>query len=137
MGGLGSGRQGGRATVEGCQPLVLDINHIMRPVMRDLRGRELPADAEVRVEQRQRRRRRAEAETCAGVEVSLTLYQGHGFATLRFDLRRWSKRIGPQRQRVELVSTPAGSAAGAGGGSAVAPAGAAPSSTCQAAAPCS
>ncbi len=33
MGGYGSGRRGGRPTVEGCAALVLDVKRVMRPVL--------------------------------------------------------------------------------------------------------
>ena len=39
IGGYGSGRRGGRATVEGCATLMLDINCVLRPVMKGLHGR--------------------------------------------------------------------------------------------------
>ena len=40
------------------------------------------------------------------MEVELTLYLQHGVATLRYDVAYVSRRTGPQRQRVDLVSTP-------------------------------
>jgi hypothetical protein len=106
MGGYGSGKQGGRATVEGCQSLALDINRVIRPVAKALRGRDLPGDAEVRVGRRWWWTRHSEAEPWAEVEVALNLYREHGFATLRYNVEHWSRRTGPQAQRVQIVSTP-------------------------------
>ena len=37
MGGIGSGRYGGQATVEGCSSLVLDVDEITRPFRRAMR----------------------------------------------------------------------------------------------------
>jgi hypothetical protein len=42
MGGSGSGRSGGRLTVQGATALVLDVNKLMTPIMLVLRGRDLP-----------------------------------------------------------------------------------------------
>lgn len=107
MGGYGSGRRGGRPTVEGCRSLVLDINRVLRPVMKALDGRDLPPDARVRAGPwRLWLARQGQAELGASVEVALTLYRQHGFATLRYDLEHVSRRTGPQAQQVELVSTP-------------------------------
>ncbi len=78
MGGFGSGRHGGRTTVEGCRSLVLDINQVMRPVAKALRGRVLPSDAEVRVgPSRVWWTRQGEAEPWAEAEVSLALCREH------------------------------------------------------------
>ena len=107
MGGFGSGRHGGRATVEGCRSLVLDINRVMGPVANALRGRELASDAEVRLgPSRLRWARHGEAEPWAEVEVALTLHREHAVAALRFDIEHWSNRTGPQAQRVDITSTP-------------------------------
>ena len=107
MGGFGSGRHGGRATVEGCRSLVLDINRIMRPVAKALRGHELASDAEVRLRpSRLWWTRQGEAEPWADVEVALTLYCDHAVAVLRFDIEHWSNRTGPQVQRISIVTAP-------------------------------
>ena len=101
MGGFGSGRPGGRSTVEGCRSLVLDINRIMRPGADALRGRELARDAEVRLGPRRLRwTRQGEAEPWAEVEVSLTVHREHAAAALRFAIEPWSDRAGPRAQRV-------------------------------------
>src|SRR5689334_12670859 len=107
MGGCGSGRWGGRATVEGCRSLVLDINRVMRPVARALRGCDLPDEAEIRgLTMRFTWTSQGEAEPWAEVEMALALGREHGVATLLFDIEHLSCDTGPQVQRVQIVSTP-------------------------------
>ena len=60
----------------------------------------------MRAERRQRWSYHGEAETCAEADLYLTLDRDHGFADLRYELKPWTDRAEPQRQRVELVSTP-------------------------------
>lgn len=107
MGGYGSGRRGGRSTVEGCLSLVLDINRIMRPVVRATRGNGRSDGAGVRANSmRFSWTRHTEVEPWAEVSVSLLMHQDEGTATLHFDVAHWSRRTGPRVQRVQIVSTP-------------------------------
>lgn len=105
MGGYGSGRQGGKATVEGCRSLKLNVNRVTRAVrsaLRDLpEGRGLTAGPSVWSWT-------APGETvlCARVLVTLRLDHWRGEARLQFDVDHWSRKTGPQDQVVQMETTP-------------------------------
>lgn len=105
MGGFGSGRQGGRATVEGCRSLKLDVNRVTRAVRAKLRdvpeGAKLEAGPVVWTWTTQ-----GEASPWARVLVLLRLDPWRGEARLVFDVDHYSRRTGPQDQVVQMETTP-------------------------------
>jgi hypothetical protein len=105
MGGFGSGRKGGRATVEGCRSLKLDVNRITRDVRGKLRevpeGAKLEAGPMVWTWTTQ-----GEAAPWARVLVTLRLDPWRGEARLVFDVDHYSRRTGPQDQTVQMETTP-------------------------------
>ena len=106
MGGYGSGRQGGRPTIEGCQSLKLVINRGMRPGAEALRRHGPPEDAEVQAGFDVTWTEDDAAEPLAGVQVTLACSGDCATASLRFDIDHLGGRTGPQAQRVDIVSTP-------------------------------
>jgi len=105
MGGMGSGRHGGRATVEGCRSLRLDVNRVTRGVRGHLRGlrdgERIQADPFAwswTVH--------SEAEPWARVLITLTMDRWRGYARLQFDVDHWSRATGPQDQTVQMETTP-------------------------------
>ncbi|WP_270934429.1 hypothetical protein [Falsiroseomonas oryzae] len=107
MGGMGSGRHGRRVTVEGCRSLVLDVNAIMRAVHAAPGWRPIAPDDAVKVGPiRWFWTRRGEAEPWAEVCITLDLRAERGHARLQFDVHHWTRRTGPQDQRVHLLTTP-------------------------------
>lgn len=105
MGGMGSGRQGGRATVEGCRSLKLDVNRITRAVRGKLRdvpeGAKLEAGPVVWTWTTT-----GEAKPWARVLLTLRLDRWRGEARLVFDVDHYSRRTGPQDQVVQMETTP-------------------------------
>jgi len=104
MGGMGSGRPGWRATVEGCRSLRLDVNRITRDVRHLLRdgpeGKRLTAGPMVWTWTAH-----GEAAPWARVVVTLTLDRWRGSARLQFDVPHWSRPTGPQDQTVQMETT--------------------------------
>lgn len=105
MGGFGSGRPAGKATVEGCRTLKLDVNRVTRAARRELRG---AADATAPRIERSIRSWITDGETepRARVHLTLTLHADHGTARLQFDIAQPSHRTGPQDQSVRMETTP-------------------------------
>jgi hypothetical protein len=105
MGGIGSGRPGWRATVEGCRTLRLDVNRIMREARAALcdvsEGAKLTVGPIVWAWTRQ-----GEAEPWARVVLTLRMEAWRGEARLQFDVDHVSRRTGPQDQWVTMERTP-------------------------------
>lgn len=105
MGGMGSGRPGWRATVEGCRSLRLDVNKITLPVRGALRdapeGARLTAGPMVWTW-----KKHGEAAPWARVLVTLRLDHWRGEARLQFNVDHWSRPTGPQDQTVQMETTP-------------------------------
>lgn len=105
MGGYGSGRHGGRATVEGCRSLKLDVNRVTRAARAALRnmpeGRPITAGPSV-----WNWTMPGEAVPWARVLVSLRLDRWHGEARLKFDVDHGSRKTGLQDQVVQMETTP-------------------------------
>ncbi len=110
MGGFGSGRRGGCATVEGCGSLVLDVDRLTRPLRQAIRklgiseipyGRvlEMPWNA-------LRWTHQGETEPWATVEYRLELRAHDGVARLRYNIDHYSQSTGPQEHRINLAMTP-------------------------------
>jgi hypothetical protein len=109
VGGLGSGRWGGRPTIERTSALVLDVNALMTPIMRSLHqhGLSLPDGQPVRLESRTWSWQRPdEPHPLAEVRISLSLGDGHAEACLNYDIDHPGGRTGPQEERVSLIATP-------------------------------
>jgi hypothetical protein len=110
MGGFGSGRYGGRATVEGCGSLVLDVDYVTRPIrqaMRKLGISEIPDGRVVELPWNAFRwTHHGATEPWATVEYRLELRSHDGAASLRYDVDHYSSRTGPQEHRVTLATTP-------------------------------
>jgi hypothetical protein len=109
MGGFGSGRHGGRATVEGCDSLVLDVDRIIRPVrqaMRKLGISEISDDRVIEVPWNAFCwTRNGDPKPWATVEYRLQLRSHGGVVWLRYDVDHFSRRTGPQEHRLTLVTT--------------------------------
>jgi hypothetical protein len=94
VGGLNSGRRGGKATVEGCASIVLSINAILRATGgRSPSGLRLEATING---QRQEILLRLDLDPEAGT----------GTLALKYDVQHVSTATGPQHYSVPLVSTP-------------------------------
>jgi hypothetical protein len=110
MGGYGSGRTGGWATVEACDSLVLSADRVMLPIrlaMRKEGVRAIPDGAVAEVPWfTWRWTRRGEADPLTKVEIRLELQTSDGTAWLRYDVDQFSHRTGPQQYPVSMVTTP-------------------------------
>lgn len=110
MGGFGSGRRAGQATVEGCVSLVLDVCDVVRPVAHALRRQRLAPIAkgqQIQVGPRQWEwTRHGEAEPWAEVAVQLSLRHDRGEARLSFNVAHHYRPTGPQVQTVQMLQTP-------------------------------
>jgi hypothetical protein len=104
MGGYGSGRRAGRATVEGCRSLKLDVNAVVRKLRPPLRG--LGEGETFKARYQWAWTIRGDDAPWATVALSLALGRDSGEARLVFDIGHTHRRTGPQDQRVELESTP-------------------------------
>jgi hypothetical protein len=107
MGGYGSGRSGGRLTVQAA--LVLDVNELMTPIMRALREHDLtlPDIRSVTLKWGAWRWRRCgESEPWAEVEITLMLNSRCCEATLSYNIDRHGSSTGLQCQRVSIIPTP-------------------------------
>jgi hypothetical protein len=105
MGGFGSGRRGGRATVEGCRSLKLDVNRVTREARQQLR--EVPEGAKLEAAPIMWTwTAHDEAKPRARVLVVLRLDHWRGEARLQFDVDHYSRRTGPQDQVVQMETTP-------------------------------
>lgn len=104
MGGMGSGRPGQRATVEGCRSLKLDVNWVTRVVRKKLRdlpeGARLEAGPSIWTWTT-----RGETAPWARVLVTLSLDRWRGEARLLFDIDHASRRTGLQDQTVQMETT--------------------------------
>ena len=108
MGGYGSGRRGGRSTVEGCASLLaLDVKRVMRPVLAAHRDRSFrPGEIMNAGPIRFAWRREGEAEPWAAVDVCLQLAPDRGHARLTLEHRAGWRGAGPRDQRVALEAAP-------------------------------
>ncbi len=108
MGGYGSGRRGGRPTVEGCASLLaLDVKRVMRPVLAAHRDRGFrPGETMNAGPIRFARTRGGEAEPWAAVTVSLRLGPDRGQARLTFEHQAGRRTTGPWNQCVALEAAP-------------------------------
>ena len=108
MGGYGSGRRGGRATVEGCASLLaLDAKRAMRPVLAAHRDRGLrPGEVMNAGPIRFAWTREGGAGPWAAVAVSLELGPDRGRAWLTLVHQAGRRTTGPLDQRVRLEAVP-------------------------------
>jgi hypothetical protein len=110
MGGFGSGRTGGRPTVEGCSTLVLGIDDVTRPFRKAMRAQgfqSVPDGQYVEAPWLQWRwTRYGETRPWAVVQIRLELRARDGTAWLRYDVDHDSRPTGPQHYPVTLVTTP-------------------------------
>ena len=110
MGGHNSGRWGGRATVEGCQSLVLSVDSVMEGWTRVLRKYDIPTpsdDHPLKLPWRAWRwTRSGDTEPWATVELRLELRQQTGTAWLQYDFEHANCPTGPQNYPVSMVTTP-------------------------------
>jgi hypothetical protein len=110
MGGFGSGRYGGPATVEGCGSLVLDVDNITRPIrqaMRKLGFSAIPDDRAAEIPWYPLRwTHRDDAQPWAEVQYRLKLRSHGGVAWLRYDIDHYSRSTGQQEHRIALGTTP-------------------------------
>src|SRR3712207_754765 len=106
--GYGSGRRGGRATVEGCAWLLaLDVKRVMRPVLAAHRDRSFrPGEAMNAGPIRFAWWREGEAEPWAAVDGSLELGPDRGHARLTLEFQAGRRTTGPRDQRVRLEAGP-------------------------------
>lgn len=104
MGGMGSGRRGGRATVEGCRSLRLDVNHVMRGMRERLRG--TPQGERVGASMVWSWTRSGEGAPMAQAVVTVVVDHWRGHARLQFDVAHWSQSTGQQDQTVQMVTSP-------------------------------
>ena len=110
MGGLGSGRPGRRATVEGTAALVLDAAAVVRAFREALRqaagpGGAVPEGCWLDLPERRWLWSR-DGEPWAEAEVGLRLGPDWGVATLRYDIGSLTCATGPQNETVALTTTP-------------------------------
>jgi hypothetical protein len=105
MGGYGSGRTGGRPTIERSSALVLCVHDVTRPVRDAVRARGGLEPGE-RAEATCTWSWRWEGEPWAAVDVRLWLGRAEGAATLRYDIDHLTRSTGPQVQTVALETTP-------------------------------
>jgi hypothetical protein len=109
MGGLGSGRPGRRATVEGTGALALDASTVVRPALEALRraapGFAIPEGRWLDLPERRVAWSR-DGEPWAAAEVGLRLGPDWGVARLRYDIEHLTCATGPQNQTVALTTTP-------------------------------
>jgi hypothetical protein len=109
MGGLGSGRPGRRATVEGTAALELDAAAVVRAFREELRraapGGAVPEGRWLDLPERRWLWSR-DGEPWAAAEVGLRLGPDWGVARLRFDIEHLTCPTGPQNQTVALSTSP-------------------------------
>jgi hypothetical protein len=109
MGGLGSGRPGRRATVEGTGALELDAAAVVRPALEALRraapGFAIPEGRWLDLPEGRVAWSR-DGEPWAAAEVGLRLGPDWGVARLRYDIEHLTCATGPQNQTVALTTTP-------------------------------
>jgi hypothetical protein len=109
MGGLGSGRPGRRATVEGTGALELDASAVVRPALEALRraapGFAIPEGRWLDLPEGRVAWSR-DGEPWAAAEVGLRLGPDWGVARLRYDIGHLTCATGPQNQTVALTTTP-------------------------------
>ncbi len=108
MGGYGSGRRGGRPTVEGCASLLtLDVKRVMRPVLAAHRDRAFRPGGVMKAGPiRFAWRREGGARPWAAVAASLELGPDRGQARLTLEHQAGRRTTGPWEQRVRLEAEP-------------------------------
>jgi hypothetical protein len=108
MGGPTSGRRGGRATVEGCQSLILNVDRVMQGYTKALRKFPLqtPSDAQPLSLPWNTLRWTRSGEPWAEVKLRLELRSNDGTAWLRYNNEHVTQKAGPQNHAVSLVATP-------------------------------
>src|SRR4051812_47362785 len=104
MGGFGSGRTGGRPTVERTQALMLDVNSIMQWARQPAGLQPLP-DMPATFKHFTWTWRR-DGKPWADVEIALNIGHGFGTARLRYDIRHLTHQTGWQDDTVQLMATP-------------------------------
>jgi hypothetical protein len=107
MGGYGSGRRGGRPTVEGRATLALGVKRVMRPVLAAQRDRSFPpGDVMNAGPIRFAFWREGGAEPWAAVDACLQLAPDRGHARLTLEHGAGWRGVGPRDQHVELEAAP-------------------------------
>lgn len=109
MGGRGSGRTGGQATVEASGCLILSVDYVMRPIRRIIQqaGGRIPTGHTVRVPWKRFWWTRGGDGEPAEVEVRLELRTWDGTAWLRYAVRHLNHgATRPHHYPVRMVSTP-------------------------------
>jgi hypothetical protein len=110
MGGYGSGRKGGWATVEDSSSLILSADDLMRAIregLRQLGFKTIPEGRRISVPWRSIMwTLRGEAERWAVVEFRMDIGPHEGTTWLRYDVEHFSRRTGPQHYPVSMVTTP-------------------------------
>jgi len=108
MGGYGSGRRGGRPTVEGCASLLaFDAKRAMRPVLAAHRERAFrPGEVMKAGPIRFAWWRAGEVEPWAAVAVSLELGPDRGRAWFTLEHQAGRRTTGPWNQRAALEAAP-------------------------------
>lgn len=102
MGGFGSGRQGGRPTVEACRSIKLDINELMRCTRRATTGQDVCSLGPFRWTST----RTGDQRPWAAGLVTFELTGERGHADLLFSVNHASRPTGRRRQRVRLEAMP-------------------------------
>lgn len=98
MGGMGSGRTDGRATIEGCDSLSIDVARL-------LRGVRCPANSHVMGRARMNWSYSGEPWATVGIEFTINA-GGFGWMRLQYDVEHYSRATGPQDQRIDLTGLP-------------------------------
>jgi hypothetical protein len=104
MGGWGSGRRGGRPTVEACDTIRLDVNQVLRPAQRPLAGTE--DEPKTVGPFRLTVTRSGEPKPWAVIRIVFELAEERGHADLLFDADHVSRPVSQQRQRIRVEATP-------------------------------
>lgn len=98
MGGMGSGRHGGRVTIEGCGSLTIDVATLFR-------GVRVPPSRHLTGYKRMTWSRDGEPWAIADLDVSINS-EGAGWMRLRYDIEHYSRSTGPQDRRIDLIGLP-------------------------------
>jgi hypothetical protein len=108
MGGSNSGRWGGRATVEGCQSLVLSVDGVMRRHTKVLRKYDIPTPSDDHPLKLPwhvwRWTRSGDTDPWSTVELRLERRARDGTAWLRYDIDHATCPTGPQCNSVSMVA---------------------------------
>jgi hypothetical protein len=110
MGGYGSGRKGGWATVEACSSLILNVDELSRSIregLRQLDFKTIPEGRRISVPWRSIRwALSGEAEPWAVVEFRMDMGSNEGITWLRYDVEHFSMRTGSEHYPVSMLTTP-------------------------------